>query len=168
MEKVTHVSPTTPTPDPMPTTPAHESLLKPMAPSKKPQMNQKLMLGIIAVVVVMLGVGTGRILASTTSGGSGTPATAPDTKQSDSEAGISNVNDDEYDSAQGILKEGGIDGEGTHHVEREGGPTKTVYVASSVLNLQDFVDKKIEVWGQTISGKKAGWLMDVVKIKEID
>ncbi len=66
------------------------------------------------------------------------------------------------------MEEGGIDGEGTYHLVRDGGPTKNVYMSSTVIDLGQFKGKKVQVWGQTISGKKAGWLMDVGKIKVLE
>ena len=72
------------------------------------------------------------------------------------------------DRAEGTLKEGGIDSEGTHHLERPGGTSQSVYLTSSVVDLDQFIDKKVEVWGETIGAKKAGWLMDVGKIKILE
>lgn len=68
-------------------------------------------------------------------------------------------------NAIGVLEEGGIEGEGTYHLVREGGPSKYVYLTSSVIDLQSFVGKKVEIWGETSASKKAPWLMDVLKIK---
>jgi len=34
-----------------------------------------------------------------------------------------------------------------------------------VIDLSGFVDKKVEIWGETLAAKKAGWLMDVAKVK---
>ena len=65
------------------------------------------------------------------------------------------------DKAEGILKEGGIDGEGNFHLERPGGPSQNVYLTSSTVDLSQFIGKKVRVWGQTFKGEKAGWLMDV-------
>lgn len=72
------------------------------------------------------------------------------------------------DSAQGTLEEDGIDGEGTHHLVREGGPSQNVYLTSSVIDLDQFLGKKVEVWGETIGAEKAGWLMDVGRIKVLE
>jgi len=72
------------------------------------------------------------------------------------------------DIAIGVLKEGGVDGEGTHHLEREGGVSQNVYLTSSVLDLHQFVDRKVQIWGETFSAQKAGWLMDVGKLKVLD
>lgn len=72
------------------------------------------------------------------------------------------------DKAEGVLEEGGADGEGTHHLVRSGGPSQNVYLTSSVVDLGDFVGKKVEVWGETFKGEKAGWLMDVGRIKVLE
>jgi hypothetical protein len=69
------------------------------------------------------------------------------------------------DSAEGELQVGGINGEGTHSLIRPGGESQTVYLTSSVLDLNQFVGKKVKVWGQTFAAKKAGWLMDIGKVE---
>jgi len=65
------------------------------------------------------------------------------------------------DSAEGILREGGIDGEGNFHLERPGGVSQNAYLTSSTVDLSKYIGKKIKVWGQTLQAQKAGWLMDV-------
>lgn len=65
------------------------------------------------------------------------------------------------DSTEGILREGGIDGEGNFHIERPGGISQNVYLTSTTVDLSNYIGKKVKVWGQTFSGQKAGWLMDV-------
>lgn len=72
------------------------------------------------------------------------------------------------DKAEGVLEEGGIDGEGTHHLIRDGGPSQNVYLTSSVIDLSQFTGKKVEVWGETNKAQKAGWLMDIGKIKVLE
>lgn len=69
------------------------------------------------------------------------------------------------DFAEGVLEEGGVNGEGTHRLIRPGGDSQTVYLTSSVLDLNQFIGKKVRVWGETFSAQKAGWLMDVGKIE---
>lgn len=69
------------------------------------------------------------------------------------------------DKAEGVLKKGGIGGEGTHKLERPGGVNQTVYLTSSVIDLDQFIGKKVRVWGETFKGDKAGWLMDVGKVE---
>ncbi len=72
------------------------------------------------------------------------------------------------DHAIGVLRRGGIDGEGSHHLVRPGGPSKNVYLTSSVVDLDLFEGDKVEVWGETFGAKKAGWLMDVGRVKVLE
>jgi hypothetical protein len=65
------------------------------------------------------------------------------------------------DQAEGILKEGGIDGEGNFHLQRPGGESQNVYLTSTTVDLSAYLGKKVRVWGQTFTANKAGWLMDV-------
>jgi hypothetical protein len=69
------------------------------------------------------------------------------------------------DSAEGVVREGGIEGEGAFHLERPGGDSQNVYLTSANVDLTVFVGKKIKVWGQTQDAKHAGWLMDVGRIE---
>lgn len=69
------------------------------------------------------------------------------------------------DSAEGTLQAGGVDGEGTHRLIRPGGDNQTVYLTSSVLDLNQFEGKKVHIWGETFKASKAGWLMDVGKVE---
>jgi len=120
-----------------------------------------------AFLVVLVGVGTGWIISGRPRISGSTKEAVPGATTSETEAGIA----DEAtfrDSAEGLLVEGGIEGEGTHHLDRDLGEEKYVYLTSTVIDLESFVGKKVEVWGETISARKAGWLMDVGKIKVIE
>lgn len=72
------------------------------------------------------------------------------------------------DTATGKLTIGGVDGEGSHHLQREGGESQTVYLTSSIIDLSLFVDKQVKVWGQTFEAQKAGWLMDVGRLEVLE
>ncbi|VVA43415.1 conserved hypothetical protein [Candidatus Roizmanbacteria bacterium] len=86
--------------------------------------------------------------------------TSGDTKNTAQSAGI--VDKKTFkDSVEGILREGGIDGEGNYHIERPGGVSQNAYLTSSTVDLSVYIGKKVKVWGQTFTGQKAGWLMDV-------
>lgn len=65
------------------------------------------------------------------------------------------------DSVTGVLQKGGLDGEGSHKLLRPGGISQTVYLTSSVIDLDNLVGDQVTVWGETFKGTKAGWLMDV-------
>lgn len=95
-----------------------------------------------------------------------TSTAAPGAKVTSTEAGMLDPKV-KYDNATGVLKEGGIGNEGTHHLETEGGPSHYVYLTSSVIDLESFVGKNVEIWGETLASKKAGWLMDVAKIQVV-
>lgn len=144
-----------------------ESILK-----KFPKKDSKGTILLVAgsLLVVLAGVGSGWLLSVGAKGGgleSEVSGVAPGGQKSQVEAGIS----DEAtfkDSAEGILEEGGIDGEGTYHLVREGGPTKYVYLTSTVIDLESFKGKTVKVWGETISAIRAGWLMDVGRIKVLE
>lgn len=69
------------------------------------------------------------------------------------------------DSAQGKLEKGGLGGEGTHKLIRAGGSSQTVYLISSIVDLDKYIDQSIEVFGQTLKAQKAPWLMDVGRVK---
>lgn len=116
-------------------------------------------------LVVLAGIGTAWLLSTKVMNVRGTSTTAaPGAKVTSTEAGVLDPKI-KYDNATGVLREGGIGNEGTHHLERDGGVSKTVYLTSSVIDLQSFVGKKVQIWGETLSSKKAGWLMDVAKIQ---
>ncbi len=72
------------------------------------------------------------------------------------------------DFAEGYLESGGIDGEGSHKLLRSGGPSQTVYLTSSVTDLDKLVGMEVKIWGETFKGQKAGWLMDVGKIEVVN
>jgi len=69
------------------------------------------------------------------------------------------------DEVKGVLDKGGFNGEGSHKLLRPGGASQTVYLTSSVVDLDEFVGHEVTINGQTFSGQKVGWLMDVGRVK---
>lgn len=65
------------------------------------------------------------------------------------------------DTTEGIMRDGGMEGEGDYHLERPGGASQNVYLTSTTVDLSRYIGKKVKVWGETYSAQKAGWLMDV-------
>lgn len=144
-----------------------DTLLKPFTNTKN-KGNRSIIL--LSVVIIAAGIITGWLLSGSAQGGRKSDVGPNnDVAPGASENGESGLSDQSTfaDSAEGVLKAGGIEGEGTHHLERDGGPGKYVYLTSTVINLDNFVGKKVEVMGETISAKSAPWLMDVGRIKEI-
>ena len=115
-----------------------------------------------AFLVVVIGIGTAWMIYGKTKGTS--TVAGPGTKVTSTEAGALDPKVT-YDTATGVLATGGLNGEGTFHLVREGGVSKSVYLTSSVVDLNNFVGKKVQIWGQTLASKKVGWLMDVAKIQ---
>lgn len=72
------------------------------------------------------------------------------------------------DQAEGVLQEGGIEGEGNFHLERPGGKTQNAYLTSSTVDLSEYIGKKVRVWGETFTANKAGWLMDVGLVEVLE
>ncbi len=120
-----------------------------------------------AVLVVAAGVLTGWFLSGGTKNKKQEGPKVPASVQTEKEVGIKDESAFR-DSAEGVLKAGGTNGEGTHHLEREGGPSQYVYLTSSVIDLSAFEGKRVKVWGETISAAKAGWFMDVGRIKVVE
>ena len=123
---------------------------------------------IILVIAAILGIGTGYAVA----GGGEKPISGEEVKnksqiEKGQKYGASNAGAFK-DSAEGILREGGIDGEGEYHLERPGGESQNVYMTSSTVDLSLFLDRKIKVWGKTFDAQKAGWLMDVGQVEVLE
>lgn len=72
------------------------------------------------------------------------------------------------DTATGTLQKGGLKGTGTHHLDRDGGPSQTVYVVSSIVDLDEFVGKKVQIWGESQKIRGIPWFMDVGRLKIIE
>lgn len=148
--------------------PTEAPIMKKFSTKPLAKVNTYLVLGTLAMI--MAGVVTGYLLSDYSfaeSGKSEVSEVSRGVEVSKTEAGL----EDESnlpDTAEGILIEGGIEGEGTYHLDRGVGEDKYVYLTSTVIDLQSFTDKKVKVWGETISGLHAGWLMDVGKIKVIE
>ncbi|MBW7960006.1 hypothetical protein H3C65_00725 [Patescibacteria group bacterium] len=115
---------------------------------------------IFVAAAALLGLVTGFALTKITKKNSNT--TSSSTK-SEKTVGIADQKTFK-DSAEGILKEGGIDGEGSFHLQRPGGESQNVYLTSTTVDLSHYLGKKVRVWGETFAGKKAGWLMDVGRL----
>lgn len=58
--------------------------------------------------------------------------------------------------------------EGTHKLIRPGGPSQTAYLTSSMVDLDLFVGKCVEILGETFKGQKAAWLLDVGWVKVLN
>ena len=143
--------------------------------SALPVSKSKNLFPLFIVLAIVLGVSSGAIIKKLTQG-SGMKLTSnlqtPGATSSVKVGEVFGAKDESAfpDKAVGILEPGGIDGEGTHKLLRLGGVSQTAYLTSSVLDLDEFSGFKITVWGETFTAQKAGWLMDVgrVKVEELE
>ena len=126
---------------------------------------------VIFLVVIFAGIVSGyflsqRSVASSSTAGSGTTA-ANGKVQKGTQYG-SNDTATFKDTTEGVMQNGGIDGEGQFHLVRPGGDSQNVYLTSSLVDLSQFIGHKVKVWGQTQAAKKAGWLMDVGRVEVLE
>lgn len=129
----------------------------------------------LAIVIVIAGIGTGYALTQVipSSGGSGSSSQEAVVPEEDGAIVVGKVygvedRDNFPDEVEGVMIAGGIDGEGSNHILRPGGDSQTVYLTSSVIDLDIFNDHLVMVWGETFDAQKAGWLMDVGGVRVVE
>jgi len=139
-------------------------------PMTKPKIHKQKILSAtpfvvgIYILLIALGVGTGYFLTKGSS-----DVTAPGQTAVKTVGGKTVYGSDDTktfsDTAVGVIEDGGIDGEGTHSLIREGGPSQTACLVSSVMDLSEFIGKQVKVWGNTNTAQKCPWFMDVGRIE---
>lgn len=122
---------------------------------------------VVYIVLIALGLGTGYLMTRNTKTTNTQPNESSNMVKTDKVEGVSDTKNFK-DSAEGVMEKGGINGEGTHKLVRDGGPSQTAYLVSSVIDLDTYVGKKVKVWGETFAAKKASWLMDVGKVEILE
>lgn len=136
--------------------------------SESPLFTPKVLL--LLIVVIVLGGGSGYVFAQKKT--ANTPISMNEITDSSSiEKGMVVGSDDTKtfkDTAEGVVRAGGIEGEGQFHLVRPGGDSQNVYMTSSLVDLSKFIGKKIKVWGETQKAQKAGWLMDVGRVEVLE
>ena len=154
-------------------TPEPETIIQPLTdeavkiPKISIDWNQKT--AIIVVLIVLLGLATGYGIYAYRSAGtvrlSGKDITVVKTA---TEEGVKDASTFR-DTATGMVVEndGKLTNEGTHILTR-GDASQNVYLTSSVIDLSKYAGKKVQIWGETFKGQKAGWLMDVGRIKVVN
>lgn len=152
-------------------------------PPKKESRPEETMLGNVSKKMV-IGVIVGVVVAGLVTGYAGArfapgqavqveTAATPEELETKIEIGaVFGVPDEKTfrDDAEGVLIVGGLDGEGSHTLLRAGGPSQSVYLTSSVVDLDQFANMRVRIWGETFKAQKAGWLMDVgrLEVKELE
>lgn len=136
-----------------------------------PTLSRRLAL-IVFVVMIVIGSGSGFALAYFSPGGSvavpkENQKTAQEVESALQVGAVFGVPDAKTfkDETEGYLVKGGLQGEGSHTLLRPGGESQNVYLTSSVVDLDQFNEMEIRIWGETFKGQKAGWLMDVGRVE---
>lgn len=138
------------------------NLVRSLSEEKPPIFTPKLI--VVLIAAILLGLGSGYIL-SKTSGKSGVLNNITGSSVPKGTVVGSNDMKTFRDTTEGVLKQGGIDGEGQYHLVRPGGDSQNVYLTSSIVDLSKFLNKKVKVWGETQKAQHAGWLMDVGRVE---
>lgn len=124
---------------------------------------------IIIILVVGAGIFSGLVLSSRSKSAKSSPAAideenlTPQVRESFAKTF--------RDEAEGTIeKNDKFDkyAQGTHKLIRPGGESQTAYLTSSVLDLDQYVGKKVKVYGETFGSSQVGWLMDVGKVDVIN
>lgn len=148
---------------------ASQSTLRPIDPVKKgsfPMKKDAVVILVVYAILMSLGVGTGYVL-SQKGGGIISTASKGEKIETEKVVGVKDASTFK-DCATGTLEAGGFEGEGTHKLVRDGGPSQTAYLISSVVDLDGYVKKKVNVCGQTMAAKNVSWLMDVGRLEILE
>lgn len=146
--------------------------LEPIPMAKKSTNSLKIIL--LALTVVLLGIGTGYGLAKMGSSAPGVETPTTNTPIESDQIEVGKVYGSQIngftDEAAGVIVDGGINGDGTHRLLRPGGESQIVCLTSDVLDIDLFLDHKVTVWGETFNTLKCGWFMNVgrVEVQELN
>ena len=142
---------------------------QPIEPIKSGKPLAKLLPFLLFIVIIGAGIVTGLVLSSINKAQSQSgdilseEDLSPEIKQNfsqtfkDEAEGIVEKNDDFEKYAQGPWK-----------LIRTGGESQTAYLTSSVMDLDEFIGKKVKVYGETFGSDQVSWLMDVGKVEVIE
>jgi len=140
--------------------------------AQPPQTNilkEVLLPSVIILAIILSGIGTGWKLARGKSLNNTTSISETGNTKAEKGKEVGSTDTKTFkDEAEGTIEEGGVNGEGTHKLLREGGASQTAALTSSVIDLDEFAGKKVHIWGETFNSTKAAWLMDVGKIKVVE
>lgn len=122
---------------------------------------------IIVVAVVGLGVLTGLIFSSRGKAAQQAASISEETLTGEQKQSFAQTF---RDQAEGVIEKNEFDkyAQGTHKLIRPGGESQTAYLTSSVLDLDQYLGKKVKVFGETFSSTQVGWLMDVGKVEVVE
>ena len=126
---------------------------------------------ILIVVIVAGGIFTGLVLSSRSKNAKIAASKASIIEENLTGEQKKSFNQTFRDSVEGTVeKNDDLEkyAQGTHRLIRPGGEDQTAFLTSSVLDLDEYVGKKVKVYGETFGSSQVGWLMDVGKVEIIE
>ncbi len=132
--------------------------------SKKRGINLKLVIAVL-VISVIAGTGTGYLMASSGSGGNVIPLVEKTPEHAAEDTRTFRDFAEGKITAKPSPKTGADNSEGTHLLIRDG--ATPVALTSSVVDLSQFENKKVKVFGETNKATGAGWFMDVGRVEVV-
>lgn len=123
---------------------------------------------VIVVAIVAAGIFSGLVLSSRSKSASQGAAINQEELPPEQKESFAQTFRDEAEGT--VERNDALDkyAQGTHKLVRPGGEDQTAYLTSSVLDLDEFVGKKVKVFGETFGSQQVGWLMDVGKVESLD
>jgi|SRR5579872_5093661 len=158
-----------PTTNPI-STPTTSPITKPLRTAPSKFNIKKIIPFLLILVIVGAGIGSGLVLSSRNKSKQVAAANSLTTQngQQVTPQVQQSFNQTFSDQAEGVIeKNDQLDkyAQGTHKLIRAGGDSQTAYLTSSVLDLDQYVGKKVKVYGETFGSSQVGWLMDVGKVE---
>lgn len=154
--------------------PGETKILRPLeaASGSGSGVKSVLLPALIILAIILFGSFTGYFLANRGPAGSSGGTKVVGGEKAVSSSDEMGLKDEKAfpDKAQGKLEvnESETVAEGSHRLIRPGGPSQAAYLTSSAVDLNQFLGKCVEVWGETFAAQKAGWLLDVGFVKRLD
>lgn len=148
-------------------TPVNPNIVQPLvSPEEKSKL--PLVFIVVAVVAVVLGAvsGFGLFKVSRTQGVTDSGKQLGVVK-TETEEGVKDTAALADATGKLEINDGKVTTEGSHVLVRPG-VSQNVYLTSSVVDMDKYVGKTVQVWGETFKGQKAGWLMDIGRIKIVN
>ena len=140
----------------------------PLRPAAKGGLINKALRIIIIAAVIGVGIFSGLVLSSRSKSATVSQSLKEEELKPEVKESFAQTFRDEAEGT--VEKNDDLDryGQGTHKLIRPGGESQTAYLTSSVLDLDEYIGKKVKVFGETFGSSQVGWLMDVGKVEIIE
>lgn len=150
--------------------PTNPSKLHPILRAIPPRSSlAKFVPALVVLVILAAGLGTGLVISSRQKSASlsSSQVAGEDLPEEVRESFAQTFRDE----AEGVIeKNDDLDkyAQGPWKLIRPGGESQTAYLTSSVFDLDEYIGKKVKVYGESFSSGQVGWLMDVGKVEVLE